>query len=221
MDYHANDWLGRWQNFESYLTSADPVLMKAWQEAEEAVASMKMPMFRDGAKTFWQKVCVTSSPENPCTLGGWNITPAEAEKLCIEWLDADGNPLGKAVYHVETILQKGLEGKENLLFVAEAVPENWPFRCLLAMEPMPPRTARQNGALLSHLHFQYASNSNKLFDPENGKLHNPMWYATMCDGDGTRLEQCNIVRALHQLPVWDELPELCSTGSKIIQSTNC
>ena len=46
MDYHANDWLGRWQNFESYLTSADPVLMKAWQEAEEAVASMKMPMFR-------------------------------------------------------------------------------------------------------------------------------------------------------------------------------
>ncbi|MCO7108321.1 hypothetical protein NIA69_02950, partial [Gemmiger formicilis] len=29
----------------------------------------------------------------------------------------------------------------------------------------------------------------------------------MCDGDGTLLEQCNIVRALHRLPVWEELPE--------------
>lgn len=76
------------------------------------------------------------------------------------------------------------------------------IRCLLAMEPMPPRTARKTGGLLSHLHFQYASS------PENGKLCNPMWYATMCDGDGTLLEQCNIVRALHHLPVWKALPTL-------------
>ena len=102
---------------------------------------------------------------------------------------------------------KGLEGKENALFMAEYMPENWPFRCLLAMEPMPPRTARQTGGLLSHLHFQYASQRNLLVDPETQKLHNPMWYATVCDGDGTLLEKCNIVRALHRLPLWAELPE--------------
>lgn len=207
MEYHANDWLGRWQNFESYLTATEPALVRAWQEAEAAVAAMKMPMFRNGAKDFWQKACVTVTPENPCTLGGWKITAAEEEKLCMEWLDANGNVLGKGVYHPETILHKGLEGKENILFVAEAVPENWPFRCLLAMEPMPPRTARTAGGLLSHLHFQYASCPEKLFDPESEKLCDPMWYATMCDGDGSLLEQCNIVRALHRLPVWNELPE--------------
>lgn len=207
MEYHMNDWLGQWQNFEQYLTSTEPALLRAWQNAEEAVTSMKMPMFRNGAKAFWQKACVTTSPENPHTLGGWNITAAEADKLCIEWTDANGNGLGKAVYHLETLLQKGLEGKENLLFVAEDVPGNWPFRCLLAMEPMPPRTARKSGGLLSHLHFQYASSPDKLFDPESGTLRSPMWYATMCDGNGTLLEQCNIVLALHRLPVWSALPD--------------
>ena len=207
MEYHANDWLGRWQNFESYITGTEPALVRAWQEAEQAAAAMRMPMFRDGVKTFWQKACVTTSPENPHSLGGWNIAPAEEGKLCIEWLGADGNRLGRAVYHLETILPRGLEGKENVLFAAEDVPETWPFRCLLAMEPMPSRTARKNGGLLSHLHFQYASSPDKLFDPENGKLCSPMWYATMCDGDGTLLEKCNIVRALHHLPVWENLPE--------------
>lgn len=205
MEYHPNDWLGRWQNFESYLTSTDPYLTRAWQDAEAAAAAM--PMFRGGVKEFWTKACVTTSPENPHTLGGWNITPAEGEKLCIEWLDAEGKSLRKAVYHLEMVLEKGLEGKENALFMAEEVPEDEPFRCLLAMEPMPPRTARQSGGLLSHLHFQYASSPDRLFDPETKKLRNPMWYATVCDGDGTLLEQCNIVRALHRLPVWEALPE--------------
>ncbi len=206
MEYHANDWLGRWQNFESYLTSTDPYLNKAWQNAEDAAANM--PMFRAGAKKFWQMACVTTSPENPHTLGGWVITPAEGDKLCIEWLAADGASLGKAVYHLETVLEKGLEGKENALFVAEDATESWPFRCLLAMEPMPSRSARLSGGLLSHLHFQYASRPELLFDPESKKLRNPMWYATVCDGDGTLLEQCNIVLALHRLPVWKELPAL-------------
>lgn len=206
MEYHVNDWLGRWQNFESYLTSTDPYLTRAWQEAETAAAAM--PMLRGGVKAFWQKACVTTSPENPHTLGGWNITPAGDEKLCIEWLDADGASLGKAVYHLEAVLEKGLEGKENALFVAENVPDDWCFGCLLAMEPMPPRTARMSGGLLSHLHFQYASRLEALVDPESHKLRNPMWYATVCDGDGTLLEQCNIVRALHRLPVWQTLPQL-------------
>lgn len=75
------------------------------------------------------------------------------------------------------------------------------------MEPMPHRTARQSGGLLSHLHFQYASGPEHLFDPETNTLRSPIWYATMCDAAGTLLEQCNIVRALHRLPLWAELPE--------------
>lgn len=206
MEFHPNDWLGRWQNFESYITSTDPYLQLAWQEAEAAAAAL--PMFKSGAKQFWQTACVTTSIGNPHTLGGWTITPADGGKLCIAWTDADGNILGRAVYHLDHVLERGLEGKENALFAAEDVPADWPFRCLLAMEPMPPRAARLQGGLLSHLHFQYASGPEHLFDPDTHALRSPLWYATMCDGDGTLLEQCNIVRALHRLPVWEELPEL-------------
>ena len=39
MEFHPNDWLGRWQNFESYITSTDPYLQLAWQEAEAAAAA--------------------------------------------------------------------------------------------------------------------------------------------------------------------------------------
>ena len=53
MEYHANDWLGRWQNFEAYLTSSDPYLTRAWQDAETAAAAM--PMFCGGVKVFWQR----------------------------------------------------------------------------------------------------------------------------------------------------------------------
>lgn len=204
MIYNQSDWLGRWQNFESYLTSTDPHMLQAWQDAEAAAAAL--PMFRHGAKAFWQMACVSTSIGNPRTLGGWNITPADGEKLCIEWLAEDGTQLGQAVYHLDSILPRGLEGKENALFVAENVPADWPFRCLLAMEPIPPRTARQEGGLLSHLHFQYASGVEHLLDPATNTLRTPMWYATMCDADGTLLEQCNIVRALHRLPLWKALP---------------
>mgnify|MGYP000155153859 FL=1 len=145
MEFHPNDWLGRWQNFESYITSTDPHLQLAWQEAEAAAAAL--PMFKSGAKQFWQTACVTTSIGNPHTLGGWTITPADGGKFCIAWTDADGNTLGRAVYHLDHILKRGLEGKENALFVAEDVPADWPFRCLLAMEPMPPRAARLQGGL--------------------------------------------------------------------------
>ena len=40
MEFHPNDWLGRWQNFESYITSTDPHLQLAWQEAEAAAAAL-------------------------------------------------------------------------------------------------------------------------------------------------------------------------------------
>ena len=89
--------------------------------------------------------------------------------------------------------------------MAENVATDWPFRCLLAMEPMPHRTARQSGGLLSHLHFQYAAGWTALVGTD-GKLSHPMWHPTMCDGAGTLLEQCNIVRAMHHLTCWTELP---------------
>ena len=174
MEFHQTDWLGRWNNFESYLTSTDPHMQAAWRDAEGVAAAL--PMFKNGAKAFWQMACVTTSIGNPRTLGGWEITPAGSDKLCIEWM-------------------------------AENVAADWPFRCLLAMEPIPHRTARQSGGLLSHLHFQYASGPEHLFDPETNTLRSPIWYATMCDAAGTLLEQCNIVRALHRLPLWAELPE--------------
>ena len=110
MEFHPNDWLGRWQNFESYITSTDPYLQLAWQEAEAAAAAL--PMFKSGAKQFWQTACVTTSIGNPHTLGGWTITPADGGKLCIAWTDADGNTLGRAVYHLDHVLEHGLEGKE-------------------------------------------------------------------------------------------------------------
>lgn len=144
--------------------------------------------------------------ESACAGGGWNITAADAA-LCIEWLAEDGTSLGSSIYHLNSVLEKGLEGRENFLFVAEDAAPDWAFRCLLAMEPMPQRGSYQTGGLLSHLHFQYAPQPEALFDPETKKLRNPMWYATMCKDAKTVLEQCNIVRALHRLPVWEKLPE--------------
>lgn len=49
-------------------------------------------------------------------------------------------------------------------------------------------------------------NTNK-FLKEDGSLANPMWYGTMCDGDGDLLDECNIVRALHKMETWEKLPE--------------
>ena len=84
MEFHQTDWLGRWNNFESYLTSTDPHMQAAWRDAEGVAAAL--PMFKNGAKAFWQMACVTTSIGNPRTLGGWEITPAGSDKLCIEWL---------------------------------------------------------------------------------------------------------------------------------------
>lgn len=47
---------------------------------------------------------------------------------------------------------------------------------------MPQRDAKENGGLLSHLHFQSASSVDKLLN--NGKLCKPMRYAIMCGTGG-------------------------------------
>lgn len=195
MEYNKNEWFGRWTNFESYIYSEEPAMKQCWAEAEEIAKAM--PMFKNGAKAFWQIACNTINEENPVRLGGWNIAPT-IEAMSIEWLGENGQSLGKQDYILSTIIPKGLEAKENFLFEATNAPENWPFRYLLAMAPMPERSAKNSGGLLSHLHFQYASNLEMLL--KDGVLCKPMWYATMCDGEGTLLERCNIIRALHRIP---------------------
>ena len=163
MNYQQKDWLGSWQNFESYIGSTAPAMRQAWTDAEKAAAAM--PMFKAGVKTFWQQACSTTVA-GP-VLGGWQVEAANAQDLCITWLDEHSQPLD--------------------------------------MAPMPERTAREHGGLLSHLHFQYAASWTALIGAD-GKLSHPMWYPTMCDGSGTLLEQCNILRAMHHLPCWAELP---------------
>lgn len=201
MNYQQKEWLGNWQNFESYISSAAPALQQAWVEAEKAAASM--PMFRAGVKAFWQQACSTAMA-GP-VLGGWQIEAANAQDLRITWLDTENHPLDSAVYHFTGTLAKGLEGKECAEFETAGALQNPQFRCLLAMPPMPERTAHAHGGLLSHLHFQYAASWTTLVGTD-GKLSHLMWYPTMCDGSGTLLEQCNIVRAMHHLPCWKELP---------------
>ena len=176
-------------------------MVRRWEGTEAAVKMM--PMFKNGAKAFWQMACDTVAAENPVRLGGWHIE-SDSEGMQIEWIGESGENLGKQTYALSAIVPKGLEAKENFLFEAKEAPEGWPFRYLLAMAPMPPRSALAEGGLLGHLHFQYAGKIENIL--RDGKLVRPMWYATMCAGDGTRLDRCNIVRALHRLPKWDELP---------------
>ncbi|MBQ8279074.1 MAG: hypothetical protein IJZ23_04460 [Roseburia sp.] len=202
MQFEQKEWLGSWVNFESYIYSDEPAMMQCWKEAE--VVAEKMPMFKNGAKAFWQMACNTQNEENPVRLGGWNIEAEGEDGLIIEWTGENGEKLGKQSYILASIVPKGLEAKENYLFEAVNAPEGWPFRYLLAMAPMPPRSAIEEGGLLSHLHFQYGGKLETIL--KDGQLCKPMWYATMCAGDGTLLDKCNIVRALHRLPVWKELP---------------
>ena len=70
--------------------------------------------------------------------------------------------------------------------------------------------AKEQGGLISHLHFQYASCREQLLK-KNGRLRATHWYATMCDGDATLLQRCNIVRAMHKLEIWTEIPPYLSS----------
>lgn len=201
MEFNQKEWLGCWVNFESYIYSEEPAMQKCWEDAE--AAAKMVPMFRNGAKAFWQMACDTVTAENPVRLGGWHIE-VDNVGMQIEWIGENGENLGKQTYALSAIVPKGLEAKENFLFEAKDAPEGWPFRYLLAMPPMPPRSALAEGGLLSHLHFQYAGSIDCLL--KDGKLVKPMWYATMCAGNGMLLDCCNIVRALHRLPKWSILP---------------
>lgn len=202
MNTKLNKWEGQWDNFEFYIHSKDPHLMKSWQEAE-AVAST-MPMFSSGVKNFWGKACSTVTDENPAVIGGWNIRTVNENELSIEWYKEDGSVLFSSYYSVDSIIEKGLENKRNLVLVSNDS-ESSPFHYVLIMEPMP--ATKENG-LIPHFHFQYGSHKENLIAPDTGRLVSPMWYATMCAGNVSVLDRCNIIRALHRLPLWNSLPEL-------------
>lgn len=202
MEFKQSEWIGSWTNFENYIYSEDASMKLCWEEAEAYAKAM--PMFKNGVKAFWEMACNTINDENRVRLGGWTIGEAE-NGMEIEWTDVNGESLGKYHYVLADVIGKGLEAKENFLFEAKDAPIDCPFRYMLAMEPMPERAERENGGLLSHLHFQYASSLELLL--KDGVLCKPMWYATMCDGEGGLLEKCNIVRALHRMQKWEQLPE--------------
>ena len=190
--FDITDWLGEWESFEHYIDSDDAAIQQTWEAAEQAVlANPKMaPMAARGIRTFWSMACSTTSPENIIHIGYWRVNEPAAESGSTDDAAlAEGSPT--FVFHT-----------------TDPAAEDSPFRWLLAINPLPSRKAFAEGGLLSHLHFQYASGPEHLFNPDTHALRSPLWYATMCDGDGTLLEQCNIVRALHRLPVWEELPEL-------------
>ena len=88
------------------------------------------------------------------------------------------------------------------MFHATDAPAGCPFSVLVAMDPMPERAALASGGLLSHLHFQYASDDGMLLRAES-TLRKRMWYPTMCADEGTLRDQCDIVRTLHKLPPLD------------------
>lgn len=205
MSFDAKELIGAWENFENYFTDTDPMMKKAWEDAEIAVRTKKknivsMVLFRNGAKQFWMDNCYTVTKENKSQIGSWDVFQSPENKIAIKWVDKLGKEMGTYDYRVDSVLESGLEGKPNLLLCSEDAPKNCPFRYLLCMEPFPGRDAKASGGMLSHLHFQFSSEKNKLLK-RNGKLKRPHWYATMCDADATMLQRCNIVRALHQLPI--------------------
>ena len=67
MNYEQKDWLGSWQNFESYLVSTAPAMQACWTQAEEAAKAL--PMFQAGVKTFWQRACGTALAAWPAGSG--------------------------------------------------------------------------------------------------------------------------------------------------------
>ena len=212
MELSVTDWIGSWENFELWTDSDDPELVTAWREVEEAVATMPpqvKAMFGDDPRSFWRMACQTATPESPVRLGGWRIAEAgtggtgdgesgEAPVLEIEWRAEDGAPLGRGRYELDRVVERGLEGKPNLLLHGEGEGLPAAFAWLLAMEPMPARDERERGGLLAHTHFQFASEAGRLITSE-GRLANPRWYATMVDAARTNAERVRIIRALHHL----------------------
>ena len=97
MEFDRNEWLGCWVNFESYIYSEEPTMQKCWEDAE-AVAKM-IPMFKNGARAFWQMACDTVTAENPVRLGGWHIE-SDGEGMQIESSGVSGFRLMTCIHRL-------------------------------------------------------------------------------------------------------------------------
>lgn len=206
MIFDKEKWIGNWENFENYLYSDDTNMLEAWALAEEA--GKRLPMFQNGVKEFWKKACCTQNKENETMIFGWEVKGSE-KGLLISWLDLNQNVVFEAEYEQAQILEKGLEGKPNVLFQTE---KESPFRYVLAMEPMPEK--REEGGLIRHFHFQFASKKELLIQ-ENALVH-PYWYATLCERDVAQLDKCNIILAMHRLPLWESLQKETRAQSALV-----
>lgn len=200
------EFVGNWENFENYFVDESMPMKKAWQDAETAIKTQKKNLiasflYRKGAMNFWKEACYTLTKENKTKLDSL-IIDEENNMLHIKWFAENKTLLGDYTYKLDSVIAKGLEGKENYLFAAK---EDSCFKWLLLMEPMPHKNEKENGGMIAHFHFQFSSLKENLIKG-NGSLKIPFWYATMCDKDVTLLQKCNIVLALHKLPTWDKLP---------------
>lgn len=200
---NIKEFEGTWENFENYFEDEDSNMIKAWDDSELAIQNKKKNiietmLYKDGVKSFWKKACYTTSKDNTKPLDSLQITTYN-EQLIIEWFSSNKESLGKYTYTLHSQIEHGLEGKVNYLFESDI---QSPFKYILLMEPFPLKEEKSN--LISHFHFQYASNIEELI--KQNKLVHKHWYATMCEGNVTMLERCNIVLALHKLPMWDTLP---------------
>ncbi|KFI50741.1 hypothetical protein [Bifidobacterium biavatii] len=210
---------------------------EAAMRAHRSAFTLMLPFFGGSIRRFWRWACRTTCRENRhAPIAGWHIEPLEygenaGNGFALEWRSGENTVIGRYAYQLDHMIDRGLEGKPCYVFHADSAPEGSPFRVLIAMDPMPSRAEQavldertehtkqadqveQAGheGLLSHLHFQYGSSEAALLrgGPNAGaaaKLRHRMWYPTMCAGDGDLLAQCNVVRALHKLPLWERLPE--------------
>ncbi|WP_175578265.1 hypothetical protein [Bifidobacterium jacchi] len=125
----------------------------------------------------------------------------------LEWFGPGDVSLGRFDYVLAYVIDKGLEGKPCYVFRASDAPAGCPFAVLIAMDPMPERSAYASGGLLAHLHFQYGSSERRLLrgTGASARLRHRMWYPTMCDATGPahgdQRAWAAIVRSLHGLPV--------------------
>lgn len=198
------EFIGEWLNFEMMIESDDSAMQKVWEEAEASVNNNQAlaRMFAHGVRNFWRMACDTTKLEHSPRLKRAVVT-LENKHYYLEVFDLEDKSLGKYAYELESIIEHGLEGQANAMYVASDTPLDYPYKYVMAMAPMPSRNTKNEGGLISHIHFQFASARELLVD-ENNNLRNPMWYPTVCDNDSTRLQKCNIVRALHKMPAWSE-----------------
>ena len=204
MEFDKKPWLGSWDNFEGYIFSEESFLVQCWEEAENTARSGAAKLlFRKGVKAFWASACNTIVRYSRIRLGGWLVEEC-GEGIRITWFDEHHNELGAWEYELDHMQNPFLEKKPGFVFIAKKAERDCPYACVIAMSPM--EEEHHDGAdVIPHLHFQFARKEKDLITLK--KVKKKFWYATMCKGNSSLLEKCNIVRALHKLPLWEKLPE--------------